>query len=703
MDLFNYLNTYSIKKTLDNYSMGFVVLLFCITKSQSQSLPISFYGTWDRGGKITNFADPNVDFVLGIEATSNWKDVNLTRGNFDFSFFQQELDKAYFNNKLIRFSINVGPDAPDWMYDNDSDLNNNPYPQVRKITTSGGNDKSRWPYYSQYLSQTYKDYYFELIKQFSLFLRNQPQEKLKLIAFVQVKTGCTGDEAPFKGNVDVSSDGISNNDWENFRAESFVKFKQYFNDVPERKIVLTFNNIDPDKEPIAYNYVMTQIDPAIGFGMKGGAFNRGHHLNDEQPYKEQWTPYLINPKQDAVNTQGYKLFAASEMDNTWLNGYFAINQDLGFYWGALAGINVGLSSYNLNASSMDYVINHASTRETFRMFNKYAQQLYPETATTAFSVFHEGLNAADKVKFPEADYGGQSAVRSNVNRCLAICKEGTNYYNRGARVEDTGSITDGQVAQRANQMYYNDVGWEIAEGNIERFFTQINPDDTSIGLFRVRGTITSTSSKYDRFARAFENSSGKNTMYFKFDPDVFTNAIPKSLQFKIIWLDKTAGSTWAFRYKSSQGIKEAKQITGIGDNTWKEVTFTLTDAIVDRSGVNGSDFTLVNTDTIDDIFNGIEVGIERTTLPLSVGSNNMLPADFISFFNQNEFNASINFNTNAKANIKLFNLNGSLMMSEDIVLKIGNNLFSKTLSIPSGVYIAVVKLEGNSISQKVIK
>jgi hypothetical protein len=60
-------------------------------------------------------------------------------------------------------------------------------------------------------------------------------------------------------------------------------------------------------------------------------------------------------------------------------------------------------------------------------------------------------------------------------------------------------------------------------------------------------------------------------------------------------------------------------------------------------------------------------------------------------------------NTNAKANIKLFSLNGSLMMSEDIVLKIGNNLFSKTLSIPSGVYIAVVKLEGNSISQKVIK
>ena len=687
-------------QTLYKYIALLSFVLFFITKSQAQSLPISYYGTWDRGGKITNFADPNVDFVLGIEATSNWKDVNPAPGNFDFSFFQKELDKAYANNKLIRFSVNVGPDTPDWMYDTDSDPNNNPYPQVRKIITSGGNDKLKWPYYPPYLTQTYKDYYFELIRQFSLFLRNQPQDKFNLVAFVQVKTGATGDEAPFKGNVVVSSDGISNDGWEKFRTESFAKFKQYFNDVPDRKIVLTFNNIDPSKETIAYNYVMGQIDSAIGFGMKGGAFNRGHHLNDEQPYKEQWTPYLINPKLDAVNIQGYKLFAASEMDNTWLNGYFAINPDLGFYWGALAGINVGLSSYNLNASSMDYVINHASTRETFRMFNRYAQQVYPETATTAFSVFHEGLNAADIVKFPVSDYGGEPAVKSNVNRYLAICKEGTKYYNRGARVEDTGSITAGQVAQRANQMKYNDVGWDIAEGNIERFMAQINPDETSIGLFRVRGPITATSSKYDRFARSFENSTNKNSMYFKFDSEVFTNPFPKRLTFKIIWLDKTARSSWAFKYRNSVGLQSIP-FTGTGTNEWKTETITILDAIINQGGILQSDFMLVNTDTMDDIFNGIEVGIERTTL--SVGSNTIPSTDFVTYFKQNQFNANINFKTNSKANIKLFNINGSLMISEDIILNAGNNFFSKTLTVPSGVYIAVLKSEGQSVSKKVIK
>ena len=176
-------------------------------------------------------------------------------------------------------------------------------------------------------------------------------------------------------------------------------------------------------------------------------------------------------------------------------------------------------------------------------------------------------------------------------------------------MDDLDSAAKGQVYQRDYQNGYNDAGWNIAEGNIERFMTQIDADATSIGLFRVRGDITSTSSKYDRFARSFENSTGKNTMYFKFDPEVFTNSTPKSLKFKIIWLDKTAGSTWTFTYKSTSGSKKAVQFIGLGNNTWKEENFTVTDSVIDQTGEKGSDFTLVNTDSNDDIFNGIEVAL----------------------------------------------------------------------------------------------
>jgi hypothetical protein len=42
------------------------------------------------------------------------------------------------------------------------------------------------------------------------------------------------------------------------------------------------------------------------------------------------------------------------------------------------------------------------------------------TATTAFSVFHEGLNSADTVKFPESIYG--NATKTNLTRYQNICK-----------------------------------------------------------------------------------------------------------------------------------------------------------------------------------------------------------------------------------------------------------------------------------------
>ena len=668
-------------QTFYKYIALLSVILFCITTSQAQSLPITSYGVWDRGGGIPDYSDPKADFVKGIETSASWEDIQPNGPtSWDFSAFQTILDVAVANDKLIRFSINVGPDCPLWVFDNGVPLVN-----VNINAATNQNFLYRHPHY---LDPEYKAYYFEMIKQFALFLRNQPQEKFDHIAFVQVKTGATGDEEPYKGTVINPSYDIPTADWEAFRLEAFAKFKENFNDVPNRKIVLTFNNVDPDKETDAYNYVMNQLDPV---GIKGGAFNRGHHLSDEQTYKEQWNPFLINPK-------GKKLFSASEMDQSWTKGYFALNYEIGFYWSALGGINTGLSCTNISVSAMTYALANPGIIDIFKMYNRYAQQVYPATATIAFSVFHEGLNSADKVKFPEDDYG--DAKKDNLDRYQAICND-PKYYNRGARIDDPIAVVKGQVYQREDQEFYNDAGWDICEGNIERFMTQINPDATSIGLFRVRGPITATSSKYDRFARSFENSSSKNIMYFKFDTEVFTNPNPTSLTFKIIWLDKTAGSTWAFRYKSVSGPKNAVQVTGTGSNTWKEVNFTLTDAVIDRTGVNGSDFTLVNTDTIDDIFNGIEVGIERTTL--SVSNNTMQPNDFVPYFKQNQFNATINFKTNSKANIKLFDLNGSLMISEDIILNAGANFFSKTLTFPSGIYIAVLESEGQSVSKKVMK
>ena len=585
----------SQKKRFRLFLVLVAIISINVSQAQKTAIPISSYGTWDRGEGIDDYSDPKADFVMGIEVSARWAEVQPNGpDSFDFSIFQNTLDRAAKYKKLVKISINVGPDSPDWLYTHGVPLvkvnSHKPYKHDKKFIN--------YPYY---VSDALKKYYFELINQFSLFLRNQPKEKFDCIAFVQVKTGATGDEEPYKGEPKEEQYNIEKkNEWENFRLEAFTQFKRFFNDVKDRQIVLVFNRVDPEKQPIAYNWVMNVINPQIGFGIKGGAFNRGHHLTGEQSFKEQWTPYLINPK-------GMKLFSAAEMDESWNKPIFDINRELGFYWAAMSAINTGVSSTNMQKNAVKYGYEHNEISDIFRMYNKYSQQVYPATATAAISVFHEGLNAADIVKFPEKIYG--KASEKNLTRYENICKA---YASRGARIDDLEAVTVGQVNQRERQKAYNDAGWDIAEGNYERFLTQIKPDETSIGLFRVRGTIDENSSKYDRFARSFENATGKNTMYFKFDEEMFANSKPETLKFTITWLDKNAGSAWVLKYNNGgKTVKSAINVKGIGDNQWKTQIVTINDAIVDHSGKFGSDFTLVNTDKLDDIFNGIEVDITR--------------------------------------------------------------------------------------------
>jgi hypothetical protein len=76
-------------------------------------------------------------------------------------------------------------------------------------------------------------------------------------------------------------------------------------------------------------------------------------------------------------------------------------------------------------------------------------------------------------------------------------------------------------------------------------------------------------------------------------------------------LDKNPGSTWALQYNKGKVMKTALEIKGKGDNQWKTETFEVSDMQLNHIGKFGSDFILLNTDSIDDIFNGIEVNIQR--------------------------------------------------------------------------------------------
>ena len=567
-------------KRLQKYFLTAIIFTFYtqFISAQSPILPINSYGVWDRSNAYNISVDTAYNYLRGISADVFWKDVQaIDSSSYDWSAIQTILQTAYTNNQMVNISVGVGPDAPAWIYSNG-------VPGVKTDDTK----HTGWTQYPYYLNSNYKRYYIKLIDSLGFFLRRLPANLFSQIAYVQVKTGCTGDEVPYKGNPLDTTYNITDSNWRVFRLNAFQEYKLIFNGGGGNKIGLLFNNIDPVAQPIEWQWVLNNI--TYGFGIKGGAYGRGHHLSDELDYKNTWTPYLLNP-------QGLQLFSAAEQDQTWTNALYQINIPLGFYWGAISGLNTGLSVWLVTQSALSEATIKPELHSIFRMFNKYAGQIYPTTTNAAYSIFHEGLNSANTIKFPVSVYG--SANQSNQARYIAICNA---YKARGAQMDDVYAATKGQVYQRASQTGYNDAGWGIEEGNYERWITQINPDSTSIGLFRVRGIIDSSSSMYDRFARSFQNSSGKNTMYFRFNQEVFSLAAPDSLVFKIIWLDKNQHSTWAFKYYDSSGLQTALSVTGIGDNQWKIISVVLKHPVINQQGISGSDFMLVNTDGIDDIF-----------------------------------------------------------------------------------------------------
>lgn len=564
--------------------MPISLTIFATTVFAQSAVPLEAYGVWDRSNGGFDPGEPDYDYLLALVSGSKWEDIQpVSSGQFDWSQTQADLQLAYDRGQMIYLSINPGPDAPGWVYDNG----------VPKVTTLNG--KEKWSWYPYYLDPDFVTYFHDLIEEYGSFLRTQPSHLLEKIAFVHVKTGCTGDEAPYKGSVIDPQYEISNAEWRSFRLAAFEKFRLAFLTGPERKIPLLFNSIDPSKYPQEWDWVIANI--GSGFGFKGSAYVRGHHLTGARTFTEYWKPYSVDP-------QGLELFSRAEMDQTWTKPLYQINESLGFYWGAISGLNTGLCIWDVTQSAVNQAVVNPPIQETFRFFNKYAGQIYPATSTRAFIALHEGLDSSDTVKFPEATYG--SASKGNQARYAAICSDPV-YAARGALMEDLYAATKGQVYQRSSQTGYNDAGWEIWPGNYSRFITQIDPESESIGLFRIGGTITTSSPIYSRFARAFENSSGRNAMYFKL-VDGFFNWLAGEVTVTVIYYDDIGGSTWELRYDAGVGdFKTAYTVTCSGSDTWKTKTVTIPDAVMLGNGPGGSDLALVNGDGLDDIFHMIEI------------------------------------------------------------------------------------------------
>ncbi len=522
----------------------------------------------------------------GVMLSKSWSEIEPSEGVFAWKQLDAKLEQAAGLGLYYGIGIPGGPLGPVWLYDHG----------VPKVMTEGHNRDGPYPYY---LDSHYEFYYHRLLEEFGRHIRSLPARLTDRLTCVLVMTGSTQDEAPYKGVPTPAKYAISPEEWLKFRLTTFAKYNAAFQEGPGPVIPLLFNGLMSwsDKGTEAHDWVKANLKGEWGHKAAIGHF---YQLNGEAERIKEYRPPLIDP----VPGGNEFSFVRCEMDVTWQKEIFQTNVGMNFYWTALSALHNGLGTWHLTSTAREWCRENKDW-EFIEFFNKYAGQNRSPDANGAFCALREGLNAADTVKFPEGTYG--KADIKNRARYIAICKA---YAARGATMDSVEAVLNGQGNQRNTQKGLNDAGWEVLDGNYERFLHQIDAEETSIGWWRVGGPVTPATPVYARFARGFEHASGKDAMYFDIK-DSFFHGTPldgrSPVTVRVVYYDKGTGQ-WALQYDAvGDPSKTAYVVTKTDTGSWKEKTVTLNDAYFGNRGPHGADLTLVNTDADDDIFHIVEL------------------------------------------------------------------------------------------------
>jgi hypothetical protein len=139
-------------------------------------------------------------------------------------------------------------------------------------------------------------------------------------------------------------------------------------------------------------------------------------------------------------------------------------------------------------------------------------------------------------------------------------------------------------------------------------------------------------------------------------------------------------------------------ITGIGDNLWKTANVTIHDQIITQNCVLCPDFMLVNTDSMDDIFHGIEVDITRIGSLTSIDRNSQVSDASVY---PNPTSDAIHWNKNIVSDeIVIYNSKGQIVSKVNHV----QNRSLSLINLEKGIYFVVFfKEKQRVLTKKVIK
>jgi hypothetical protein len=546
-------------------------------------------------GFYTNSRNEPIDtkqfpFIKGVTDRIKWQDVEPAENQYDWSKMDNNIRNAVKGGYYYYFVLWTGPHSPDWIYEKG----------VPRVKTVGG-QISDFPYY---LSPNYINYFHQFIGELANHIASLSESERKAIAFIQPAFGSTGDRQLYKGRPSDPQYKINDQQYLDFCSKATTCFYEAFDKPQLRQIKFLFNIADEmdteenenesaqkksqNGEQLYANWIREHYK--IELRKQQFTTAVGYQANNEiiQDDKQRPSFFGLNGKAPDLVRGEFSKFAEGDI--------FKENPIWNYYWTAISTVDRGLDLWEV-----DYkVVKTGLYNEAFDFANKYAYYKQAQSSPYAFIALRDVLDAADTERFTEDDYG--VAKQNNEFR---IRKIENDFASCGAKVGDLSAATKlsgSKYLLEAKAM--NDVGYQLINRNYGRFITQIEANMTSIGWWRV-GPIDQP---YGRYARGFENASGRNRMFFDID-DHFLPKIVKnnSVEIKIIYLDEGTGK-FTFRYDAlTNPDKTATVITKTNSKRWVVKIITLQDAVFANRGPKSSDFSLVNEDTEDDLFHLIEV------------------------------------------------------------------------------------------------
>ena len=561
------------------------------------------YGVWTWGGNPTKDTFPKdiAAEVRGSPINIQWEKFEPAQGQYAFNKeIRAPLEALKRRGMFAHITFFVAPNTPRWLYENAG------VPEVKVPTRLSPQRKVQNLSFPYYFDTRYQKIMRTTVKALADYLAALPADLKNRVVYFQIAEGSTGDGDPYKGAPIDPKYEITRPDWNTYRRAMWAYYKTVFQR-PDATLALPLlmngdANTDDDNEWLLQNF--------DNFGLKQGMFSHGYLVSDAIDRLARWEKLRAE-----AAAAGRQIFSRGEQDGEWnVCGWCKKNPPAALYWGALFALHNKLDFWNMHTEALAT----QPIAEALRLFNRYAgYDDDPATSPGAFCALRRGLNAADTTAFPEATYG--KADRGNTARYLAIQKAHARY---GAVQEDPEKASAQHDADRSSGAGMknrqaegqNDVGWNILPGNLERFLTQLRPEETSQALWH----IEPAKHPYSMFARRFDAASGRVAMTFRLADNFFPKVAGASSSrsqsreqdapatIRVAYLDKGRG-TWSLVYATAAGEKIAQQITNTDTNEWRDLRLTLPDALWDHRLPGGGDIALRYVSGADTIFHIIEL------------------------------------------------------------------------------------------------